>query len=77
MPDRATSRASQLPEATISATPASRRAVLRGLSLAGIATSSLTALTIPAAAIEPPVENEGLQYRETDHIRHYYALARR
>lgn len=61
--------------------PASRRAVLRGISLAGLAASSAAALTAPAkAATEKPqssADHRKLDYRETDHIRTFYESARR
>ena len=56
----------------------SRRDVLRNLTLAGLAVSSATAITASPAAAKPeePTHNS-LNYRETDHIRRYYALSRR
>ena len=56
----------------------SRRDVLRNLTLAGLAVSSATAITASPAAAKPeePADNS-LNYRETDHIRRYYALSRR
>ncbi len=74
MPNKVSSRP---PELSPEILTTNRRAVLRGFSLVGLAASSAVALTVPAAANEPPANNQGLQYRETDHIRNYYALARR
>ena len=56
----------------------SRRDVLRNVTLAGLAVSSATAITATPAAATPetPADNS-LDYRETDHIRRYYALSRR
>ena len=52
--------------------------MLRNVTLAGLAVSSATAITATPAAATPetPADNS-LNYRETDHIRRYYALSRR
>ena len=65
---------------TKTATPASaasRRDLLKGLSLAGLAAGS-TALAMGPAQAEPvPADPAELNYRETDHVRKFYDLARR
>ena len=61
--------------------PSSRRDLLKGLSLAGVAAGSATVLTaLPAAAelkADEPQNPRALNYRETDHIRTFYALSRK
>jgi hypothetical protein len=56
---------------------ASRRELLKGLSLAGLAAGSTSLAAVPAQAEPPPVDSSGVQYRENDHIRKFYDLARR
>ena len=59
-------------------TAASRREVLKGLSLAGLAAGSTTLAAVPAhAEPEPPANATDLHYQESDHIRKFYDLARR
>ena len=56
---------------------ASRRQVLRNLTLAGLVVSSATAITFtPAAARSEKSADNSLNYLETDHVRRYYALLR-
>lgn len=53
---------------------ADRRTLLKGLSFAGLAAGSVA---LPSAPAEPAdVNPQGASYRETDHIRKYYDLAR-
>jgi hypothetical protein len=63
------------PAGTESAT--SRRELLKGLSLAGLAAGSTTFAAIPAQAEPAPTIPADLSYSETDHIRKFYDLARR
>lgn len=56
---------------------ASRRELLKGLSLAGLAAGSTTFAAIPAQAEPAPASATDLNYSETDHIRKFYDLARR
>jgi hypothetical protein len=58
-------------------TPASRRDLLKGLSLAGLAATSSVALTnIPTEEARAPSDPHHTAYQETEHIRTFYALAR-
>ena len=60
--------------------PANRRDLLKGLSLAGLAAGSTTALgALPAEAApaQQAADPRTLQYRETDHVRTFYQLARK
>ena len=54
----------------------SRRTLLKGLSFAGLAAGSATLGSIPAHAEPSNVDPHDLNYRDTDHIRKYYELAR-
>ena len=56
--------------------PASRRTLLKGMSLAGLAAGSATLASAPAQAKPAETGQQGLNYRETDHIRKYYDLSR-
>lgn len=56
---------------------ASRRTLLKGLSIAGLAAAGSTSLPAVSARAElRPAGPRDLTYNETDHIRKYYDLAR-
>lgn len=59
--------------------PASRRDLLKGLSLAGLAAGSANALSALPAAAAPAqaADPRALHYRETEHVRTFYQLARK
>lgn len=58
--------------------PASRRELLKSLSLAGVVATSPAAFTgIPGEAEQVPPARPRATYVETEHIRTFYALARR
>jgi len=47
------------------------------MSLAGLVAGSTTLAAVPAQAEPPPDDSADVQYRENDHIRKFYDLARR
>lgn len=57
-----------------------RRAFLRGVGLGAGAAGAVAAMTVAAgpveAAVEEPSVKGGDGYRETEHVRRYYQLAR-
>ena len=61
--------------------PANRRDLLKGLSQTGLAIGAATMLSaLPIAALpepEQPQDHRALKYRETNHIRTFYDLARK
>jgi hypothetical protein len=58
--------------------PASRRDLLKTLSLAGLAASAPASLACMPAEAEPaPADPRRAKYQETEHIRTFYAFARR
>lgn len=70
-------KASSTPTRTRPAGRASRRELLQGMSLAGLAAGSASLAAVPAQAEPAPTDSPDLQYRENDHIRKFYDLARR
>jgi hypothetical protein len=57
---------------------ASRRQLLQGLSLAGLASSgSIVGIDSVQASSEKSASADTPEYRETDHVRRFYDLARR
>ena len=55
---------------------ASRRTLLKGLSFAGLTAGSAAVASVPTQAEPAKTGPQDLNYRETDHIRKYYDLAR-
>lgn len=55
---------------------ASRRDLLKGLSIAGLAAGTTGIAVVPAQA-DRAADSAALQFEETDHVRTYYDLARR
>ncbi|TWA78338.1 secreted protein [Azospirillum brasilense] len=55
-----------------------RRSLLKGLGLgaAGAAAAAATLRAAPAEAVESPQEQVKSRYRETDHVKRFYALNR-
>lgn len=58
---------------------ASRRDLLKGLSLAGVAAGTTALAAVPASADDAAAtaDPHHTQFHETDHIRKFYDLARR
>lgn len=76
----ANSRTNELTnEKTSLADAASRRDLLKGLSLAGLAAGTASLVAAPAAAggFPAPSDPHQTQFNETDHVRKFYELARR
>lgn len=57
--------------------PASRRELLKGLSLAGLAAGSATLAHPVEAAPAAPADDRSVTYTETAHVRTFYALSRK
>ena len=57
--------------------PPTRRKVLAALSVTGLASSSVVGLASDERVDEAPIDDKAIEYRETDHIRQFYELARR
>lgn len=68
--------ASSAPHDIKPARAASRRDLLKGLSVAGLAAGTTSVAVVPAQA-DQPADSTALQFEETDHVRTYYDLARR
>ncbi|HEY0834329.1 MAG TPA: twin-arginine translocation signal domain-containing protein [Azospirillum sp.] len=53
-----------------------RRDLLKGLGLGAVGAAAATALPDAAEAYEPPQDQVRQRYRETEHVKRFYALNR-